>query len=1234
MKSTVQIRIDGKTVEAPAGSTILDVARNEGVHIPVLCYSPLLRPLENCRLCVVAIAGEKQYKAACSTVVAEGMDITANSDELFQTRKLLLELLLDTHYGDCVAPCTATCPANVDIQGYLACIRKGEYREAVKVIKKNLPMPLSIGRVCPHPCESACRRHLVEEAININHCKRFVADYEMGEGNKVLPEVGPESGKRVAIIGGGPAGLSLAYYLRTKGHGCTIFEAKDKLGGMLRYGIPEYRLPKATLDWEIDGIISLGVDVKYEQRWGRDFTLEDLKKQGFDAIFLGIGAWASNKLGLEGEEMDGVWGGIDFLDLVASGKPPKLGEHVVIIGGGNTAIDAARTALRLGVPKVTILYRRTKKEMPANPEEIHAAEHEKVDIQLLAAPTRLIGENGALKQIEYLRMELGEPDASGRRRPVPVAGSETIMDVDQVINAIGQAPKLPAVEEDAAMSSLPVTRWNTFGGDEGSQHTGQEMVFSGGDVFRGPMTVVAALADGRKAAYAMDAYFRTGQIQAEPVLFNISKGTLKTVDPEPFSIFKKGPRERMPELPVEQAVSSFDMVELGLSEDQAKHEADRCLVCGCSAGFDCRLRDALTDFQVKWRDQTTNKIYYKTMQEVDSNAEIVLDPNKCIRCQRCHVACATFQCSDAIDLKSMYPTWITEKCVSCGLCVDLCPTGALLVKQDGRAVDRLDWRKVPTHCVNCGVGCELDLNVSGERLVWIGDARMAPPSYSSTCSRGRFRIYDDIWYGKRVTSPMIKGNGSWQEVSWEKAIEAVVSGFKGVVDRAGAGAVAALGSPRASNESLYLLQKWLRVGYLTHGLDFPGRDTHERLLEKMEETIGFAGMTQEIGGINCADAVFMVGDNLEDVSPVVATFIRRAVRLRQIPVFQIASKADSLTPLATAPVKTNATAWNQALQGILAAAAASGVLADDMLAKAGLKAAQLKDKLGATDLKTAASKSGIPVETLEKMAAALAKTGKVAFVFPESLLEADATADCVTSLIQLAALTGNLGGSNAGGLYPLARDINTFGAEFMGVSPNYLPGRVKVTNAAARKHIAKAWAAGKMPAAAAVAPLAALDAQQIKALFVQQSARFFETQPDLWNQRLSQVEFLVLQEVVPSPAMDMAQVILPMAGFGEQAGTVINQERRLLSLQQAFTPCGAALPDWEAIAKIMAAQGIPAPKDLNELHQEWNELVAGLTGFPFDDKLAEGIQLPYNKDTGMGTSCFDASTVKKMKLGL
>ena len=263
MKEKIRLTINGQEVEAEAGSTVLQVARQNDIYIPTLCYNEVLKPIESCRLCVVQVEGEPHFQASCGTEVQEGMVVTTDSEEIQQTRKLMLELLLKEHYGDCIAPCQLTCPAGIDIQGYLALISQGQYIEALKLIRERLPMPLSIGRVCPHFCEYKCNRNLVEEPININHLKRFVADYEMHSGKRNPPPLAEFSGRKVAIIGGGPAGLSAAHYLRPLGHGRTIFDAMPALGGMLRYGIPEYRLHKKILDWEIDGILELGnIEVK------------------------------------------------------------------------------------------------------------------------------------------------------------------------------------------------------------------------------------------------------------------------------------------------------------------------------------------------------------------------------------------------------------------------------------------------------------------------------------------------------------------------------------------------------------------------------------------------------------------------------------------------------------------------------------------------------------------------------------------------------------------------------------------------------------------------------------------------------------------------------------------------------------------------------------------------------------------------------------------------------------
>ncbi|MCU0571425.1 MAG: FAD-dependent oxidoreductase [Syntrophobacteraceae bacterium] len=1193
MNDKVRILMDGRTAEVPAGSTILDAAGLLGIHIPVLCYSPLLHPLENCRLCVVRVAGEQRFKAACSTRVAEGMEITTEDEDLRRTRKLLLDLLLDTHYGDCVAPCSATCPAGVDIQGYLALIRHGEYREAVRLIKEKIPMPATIGRVCPHPCETACRRHLVDDAVAINWCKRFLADWEMNAGERVLPPVPPATGHRVAIVGGGPAGLSAAYYLRSMGHGATIFEAREKLGGMLRYGIPAYRLPREVLDWEIEGIIGLGVEVKTGVQWGRDFTLGELKRDGFDAVFVAIGAWATRRLGIEGEDLKGVERGIELLEKMAQPKRRglKVGKRVAVIGGGNVAIDAARTALRLGAEKVTILYRRSRNEMPASPEEVEAVQEEGVDIQFLVAPTQLMGKKGVLRRIEFIRMELGAPDAGGRRRPVPIEGSEVMMEVDQVISAIGQYPQIPM--EDATGGSgydLPVTRWSTIGGDPASMHTGRGVVFVGGDVFRGPATVVAALADGRKAAHSLDRYFVTGRVESEPVEFNISKGDLQTIDREPFSVLRTMSRESMAHLEPTERVSHFQQVELGFSLEQARREAVRCLSCGCSAAFDCRLRQLMNEFQVNWRDQPGNKVHHQRVTAVDTHRLIALDPNKCIRCERCYVACAAFQVSDAINLKE-WPRF-NERCVNCGLCVDLCPTGALMEKQEGKAVDRLDWRGASTHCIHCGLGCELELKFKEESLVWIADGALRPPSWASTCRRGRFRVFDGVWLGERVLKPMVRRGGALREVSWREAVEAVISGFQSIHEGKGAAALGALASPRATNESLYLLQKWMRAGWQSHNVDFPGREPWEKLRAVMDEHAAGGGVQQDLAGLRTARAFFVCGDNLEELSPVVATVIRRSVKNRDVPVWQISSRPDELTPFATVALHAEPARWSRMLKDLLDAVIQSRGASGSPLHRAHAASSPSRGKPVHHDCR----QGELPGEVWEALKEAVSSTPSIAFVFPDSLAETAETMPVLETLVRLAAARTASQGEAGAWLYPLTAEINTFGGLLMGVSPRRLPGMMDVADPAASRLFSEAWHSPELPLEHWVAVEELLEAGLIRGLFVQEAHLLWEKDPGKWKDLLGRVELLAVADCSPGPALDLAHVVLPMAGFGEQQGTVINQEGTILDLRRVFEPQGESLGDWEIPRRLLAAQGLHAPDGLESIQKEMRNLVPQLAG--------------------------------------
>ncbi|KIX14884.1 RnfABCDGE type electron transport complex subunit B [Dethiosulfatarculus sandiegensis] len=479
---------------------------------------------------------------------------------------------------NCLAPCQATCPAQIDIPGYIKAIGEGRYEDAVSIIKEHNPLPLVCGRVCPHVCESACRRGLNEEPVNINHLKRFAADYEYHSGKRIDPFCLPKNGRKVAVVGGGPAGLTVSYYLARMGYAPTIFEAQPFLGGMLRFGIPEYRLPKKTLDWEIQGILDLGVETRMEQRLGKDFTLAELKEEGFEAIFVGVGAWGSRNMRLEGEDLEGVLPGTSMLIERGLLHETPVGDKVVIVGGGNTAIDCARTSWRLGAKEVTVLYRRSRAEMPANDIEVEEAEHEGIKFKFLAAPTKLIGENGKLTALEYITMELGEPDASGRRRPEAIEGSETTMEVDNVIAAIGQFPDLNFRESDATAAELELTRWNSIDTDDQVMNTNVEGVFAAGDAVLGAATVVEAIGTGRRAARAIHMYLTEEDVNAPENWIKDVK-EVRTRAEIPGAV-QGGDRAKMKELDVPERAMSFTEVELGLTEEAARKETQRCLSCG------------------------------------------------------------------------------------------------------------------------------------------------------------------------------------------------------------------------------------------------------------------------------------------------------------------------------------------------------------------------------------------------------------------------------------------------------------------------------------------------------------------------------------------------------------------------------------------------------------------------------------------------------------------------------
>ncbi|RLB10144.1 MAG: hypothetical protein DRG59_00310 [Deltaproteobacteria bacterium] len=1185
MAEKVTLTIDGKKITADASMTILEAARQNGINIPALCYDPLLAPLENCRLCIVSIEGEEQFKASCGTLVKEGMNVVTNSDEIKATRKLLLDMLLDDHYGDCVPPCQQTCPAHIDIQGYIALIREGQYLEAVKLIKERNPMPATIGRVCPHTCEFACRRNLVDEALAINPLKRFASDVERKSGTRILPTVPEESGKKVAIIGGGPAGLSAAYYLRSLGHGATIFESLDKLGGMLRYGIPEYRLPKAILDWEIDGILSLGVEVHTGKKWGKDFTIEDLKKQGFDAIFIGIGAWAVRKLGVEGEDLDGVISGVTFLKDVAAGKDVKVADRVAIIGGGNVAIDAARTCLRMGAKEVTIVYRRSRKEMPANPEEIDAAEHEGIKMHFLAAPVKLHGENGKLKKLEFVRMELGEPDASGRRRPIPIEGSETMIDVDQLITAIGQFPDLLTPEEDKYMEKLGITRWKTFEADPDTMYTGKEGIFVGGDIYHGPLTVITALADGRKAAYAIDKYFKGEDLKPPKEEFNISRGSFETIDKSIFEGIPKQERQKMSELEVAERVKTFAEVELGLTEEQALEEAKRCLLCGCGAAYDCQFRKLLTEYEVESREQTKPRVDYNSLEELNTSEFIVVDPNKCIRCQRCVTVCTYYECVGAIDFTD-WPT-VNEKCIACGLCLDICPTGALLEKIEGRVVDRIRWDEIRGVCTHCACGCSLIFQTKGNRIMWVKGNDKDAFDRNYTCKQGRFRSFDYLWKKDRLENPMIRKGKRLTKVEWDAALDWIVENLQKIQEKRVKDGFAVIGSTAFSNEANYLLQRFARNVLETNNIDAVGLNSYSDVVDMLGESLGVYGMPQPLSSLEEAAAAFVVGD-VEECAPIVATALRRLSNHHGKELILANHKDDSLKQYADRLLNIKKGKAVDLVNGLTSIILSEELYDTSFLEKNTTGLDKLKKEVAKFTIETVEKETGVSADVLVDIARLLAKVPDVSFVLPLDYMEKFENISLWKAVFNLALVTGNIG-QKAGGIFPLPAYANSQGALDMGLSPKYYPGYVTLSQVDTLKDVYGS-SVPKKTGLRLDKILENAKKGKIKALYVFGSPYFTQTIKEL-STALKKVDFLIVQSPFPTHASKAASAILPCSALLEENGTITSMERRLSKLNIACASPGKARPDWEIVAEIMAKMGGPKYETLEDVQSEISKVV-------------------------------------------
>jgi formate dehydrogenase major subunit len=1159
--ASTTITLNGKEVAVDPGATIFDAARAHGVEIPTLCHDEQLEPFGSCWLCAVRIEGVRRYVPACATRVAGGMKIWTDTDDVRAVRRMALELLLSNHRGDCIAPCQTECPASVDVQGYIALIAQGQHREAAKLVKRVNPFPLSIGRVCPRPCEKECRRNAVDGPVGIDYLKRYAADWDADHQDAYVPPVAPPTGRRVAMVGAGPASLTAAYYLAQKGHEVTVFEALPHAGGALRYGIPEFRLPKTVLDRDIGLITALGIKVLYGKALGRDFTIKDLFKQGFGAVFLGLGAVASRKMEVTGEELSGVWSGTEFLTDIALGKPVKVGKRVAIVGGGNTAIDASRTCVRLGAEQVTIVYRRSRNEMPAWAAEVEAAEHEGVVMHFLAAPTAIEGER-ACGLVTCIRMELGEPDASGRRRPVAVKGSEFKVEADTVIAAIGQFPDLSAISDtgakdpDSPEAKLALTKWGTIVADEETLVTSVPGVFAGGDVVNGAATAIEAIAAGGKAAAAIDRLLRGEDIALKTPVFNIRKERWDALPADDLAHVERKPRQPMRELAVADRKTNFTEVELGYTEQQALEEASRCLECGCVSTFDCRLRHYAAEYGA-----SSDAFEGESLRESPDERHpfIRIEPEKCILCARCVRICEEVQGASALgffrrgfaaQMKPGLDKPLAETtCESCGQCVATCPTAALTVRADAPKPGPWDLAKWRSVCSFCGTGCAIDFNIVGGKLV------LVTPGAGNLCVRGRFGF---TAASDRLSTPLVRRGRGLSEAGWDEALDAVARGLGAAAREGGPDAVAVFGSPRLTNEEAYRLKGLAGAGLSTPNVSSFGLAVEDRAFGALRRSLGRAASTASYADIEAADTLVLIDSDIAEEQTVAAIAVRKGVR-RGARLIVISPDETRMARLADT--------WVRLERGRLGAFLAGAVLR--LLPSVRKDPSALPYRLTGLDAleKTASALvAGVAGPEADAVASALAASGRAVLIANAAAFDPASVDRDAALAVALAAVAGKAFGRGSGILLLRAR-ANGQGLTDVGFATD----AARLLGDMERGIVRAALVVGEDPVAGASDP------RRVRAA-------------------LSKLAFLGVMDAVSTRTTELAGVVLPVPAFAEVNGSFTNSERRVQLVQGPLSPPGG-LTTLEVLGGIAERLGAPrtspCPADVRA------EMAVALTGLGF-----------------------------------
>ncbi|EGQ9993838.1 formate dehydrogenase subunit alpha [Vibrio vulnificus] len=1248
----IQIVIDGKYRIVEAGQTVLQAAKVCGVEIPSLCGMNRSGEKIPCDLCVVEVESGGPRRA-CELEVYNGLTVKTQSEALSAHRKQALNRIMSDHYADCEAPCKTACPAGVDIQSYLYHIAQNDHQKAIEVIKRTLPMPLSIGRVCPAFCESECRRSLVDDAIAIRQLKRHAADADLAAQEAYMPEKKADKNKRVAIVGSGPGGLTAGYYLTNEGYQVDVFEAMPQAGGWLRYGIPEYRLPKSILDKEIELMCRNGMTIHTDKKLGRDISLSQLS-QDYDAVCLAVGASKAVAMDYPGSDLDGCYLGVDYLKDFVTEQRFITGKKVAVIGGGNTAIDCARTAVRTGAD-TTLIYRRTRDEMPAEDYEIEEAEHEGVKFHFLTNPAENIAdEQGRVCSVKLEKMALGAPDASGRRRP-EATGEYFTEAFDTVIAAVSQQADLSFMQGEAL--TLPLTRWNTADANPETMHSGTGNIFSIGDFRRGPATAVEAVADGRIAAQAIDRFF-DGDMENIPLKpFNSRKEQkLKQVDPLHFSHLQKVARTIMPELTSQQREQSFEEVELGFDNAEAMAEAARCLECGCQVNTSCDLRDYATEYGAEqhfhysvdikshdeWQALRQNDPRHK--YPIDHSSEfIVFDANRCISCGQCIQACREQSVQGVLSFMNLEkgrpvvrpdcrPNFGGQgvmmgdsRCVQCGACVQACPVGAMTDGRDRSQGRETLLKKVDTICTYCGVGCKLTMHVdeAANQIRYVEGAH-SPVNEGMLCVKGRYG-FDFVASEERLTTPLIRKDGWLQPASWQEAIRLIADKFSTIKQDFGGRALAGFSSAKTTNEDNYAFQKFMRRELGTNNVDHCARLCHASTVTGLEASLGSGAMTNDIPSIKHSDVIFIIGSDTSAAHPVIASHIKQAVRHHGARLIVADPKRIGMADHAELYLAHRPGTDVMLINGVMQQIIKNGwydmeyieerVDGFDTMLQEVMSPAYSLDKV---ELVT-----GVKADDIFAMARMIGTAKRTAVYYSMGITQHTTGHDNVRSIANLQLLCGNIG-IEGGGINPLRGQSNVQGACDMGALPNNYPGYQKVYNPLVREKFVIEWDAPHLSAEPGLTLTEIIDGacrRDVRALYVMgENPVLSDPNQAHVIEGLEALDFLVVQDIFLTETAQYADVVLPSCSFAEKSGHFTNTERRVQRISPAVNPPGEAKEDWRIIQEIANAMGSDWHyRSVADITNEITRVTPQYAGLKWENITPEGVQWPSNKNNPAGT---------------